>query len=221
MDDLSKLSSDELKGAISNFNIDEQNADTPGGYEPNPSGVVDEDGEVEDFQLLGGEESEQLRETPEAYSQRMWQENQEEKDQEAREAEEEKRQSYLAYLGKRIDESGGGEQFAQNFHSAQASDYQDLRHKYYETAPLVDAFAQEYAEGRIKLNPDSMRNDDNPHEAAFWKWIESPRVQRRYNVTIENIAHIIRMAAEQPPLRSKSKSLMFPGMVHPRKKAKR
>lgn len=202
---IDKMSSDELKQAIYN---------TPGSNEPDDS----EDVGYPIYESDSGElESGQKAESPEAYAKRMWQETKEEENQEAREREGEKQEQILNYLEKRVRASGSEDQFSKNFQDSQMEDYQDLRDKYFDSAPLVDIFGQEYVRGKVKVDPQTMQESDAPHEDLFLTWIGKPNIQKKYGVTIKDLANIIRAKAEGPALRSKSKELMFPHMMRPRK----
>ena len=165
----------------------------------------------------GESEPERKAESPEAYSKRLWQENQEEEAQRRREEAVEQQQASLEYLEKRVQTTGGEEQFAQGFQQAQMSDYTSLRDKYFDAGPLVDIFATEYAQGKIKISPEIMEISNAPQEDSFLEWIVKPSVQKKYGVSTRDIGNIIRAKAEGPALRSRSKELMFPHMMHPKK----
>ncbi|MGA2465510.1 MAG: hypothetical protein ABSH06_14280 [Thermodesulfobacteriota bacterium] len=105
-----------------------------------------------------------------------------------------------------------------NFQNAQTQDYAELRDKYFDVGPLVDIFATEYTQGKIKISPETMKESDAPHEDSFLEWVGNPRIQKKYGVGINAIANVIRAKVEGPALRSRSKALLFPHMMRPKRR---
>ena len=215
--------SEEIKQQILNVSQglpESQTYDAEGGYGENDVGI-----ESEDFQLLGGEEDlEQVKETPEEFSQRMWNETQEEEAQEKREAEAERQQAGLDYLEKRIKSSGSEEAFFGNLQNAMVEDFRDLKFKYAPNsqsplAGVIDRFGFEFDRGKIRLSPQTIKDSDAPHEQLFLRWLSKPSVMR--DLSMDQIREAIEIGARGEPLRSRAKEIMAPHAMHPKKQRRR
>lgn len=142
--------------------------------------------------------------------------DEEQTDRESQEATEESRQRTLAY----VEQISGGdlEGFGKKMDTAMEADFLDLRDKYEPVKDLVDKFGREFARGKIKVDLKDFEDSDNIDEQIFLRWISKPKVMRELDVS--QIKTIIEIGANGPPLRSRSKEVFAPTMMHPRRKFK-